>query len=167
MKERVLIIAGILVFVFVFSMPGCGKKEEPALPPKEEAVEIENDDPTSHIDEALQQAAQYLVAQMNEKGVISIKHEDKAVPSAGITALSVVALTKLKKKYDPVKKAIAKGADFLASLKKEDGGIYMDPKAAPPTYVTAVAILALSSIDKEKYKDIIKGGQDYLAGKFR
>jgi len=150
------------IMSLIFTCPGCFKKDEEK---PTGSAETAGGDLNARIKSSMNKGAEYLISKMNEDGIITVTYEGKQIPNAGITALGIVALTHVKDKSEKVEKAIEKGGEFLASLKKEDGGIYRDPKAAPPTYVTAVTILALSRIDSEKYKDIIKGGQDYLAGK--
>ena len=114
------------------------------------------------IRQSMQKGADYLLSQMNDQGVIMISYQGKSFPNAGITGLALYALTKIDNPSEKIQTILKKGAAYLASLQKESGGIYLDPKAAPPTYITSVALMALNAIDKEKYADIIHKGQGYL-----
>ena len=143
-----------LAVLLIAGFSGCLKKDEQQDGEETVQAEVPSGDLNSGISTAMKKGAEYLVSNMNDRGIISIEYEGKQVPNAGITALGIVALTHIEDKSDSIREAISKGSEFLASLKKEDGGIYLSAKAAPPTYVTAVTIMAL-----------IRNAQDYLAGK--
>jgi squalene-hopene/tetraprenyl-beta-curcumene cyclase len=80
--------------------------------------------------------------------------------NVGVTSFVVMAYMKSPRKYneedDPF---VRMGIEFILANVKPDGSIY---KMQPPSYNTALAILALESTKNDKYKDIIKNAQDYL-----
>jgi squalene-hopene/tetraprenyl-beta-curcumene cyclase len=55
--------------------------------------------------------------------------------------------------------AVSKGAKFILSYVKSDGGIY---DATLPTYNTAICLSTLSRLDLPEAKAAIKGAQDFL-----
>ena len=82
--------------------------------------------------------------------------------NAGITSLVVMAYMKSPRKYnegdDPF---VRKGIEFIMKNVRPDGSIY---KEHPPSYNTALAILALESTRNPRYKETIKKAQDFLIG---
>lgn len=80
--------------------------------------------------------------------------------NVGITSLVVMAYVKSPRNYneedDPF---VRKGLAFIMKNVRPDGSIYKDH---PPSYNTALAILALESTKNPKYKETIKKAQDYL-----
>lgn len=82
--------------------------------------------------------------------------------NVGVTSLAVMAFMKSYRAYneedDPF---VRRGIEFILNNVKPDGSIY---KEHPPSYNTALAILALETTKNPKYKEIIKKAQDYLIG---
>lgn len=80
--------------------------------------------------------------------------------NVGVTSLVVTAYTKSPRKYneedDPF---VRRGVEFILENVQEDGSIY---KQHPPSYNTALAILALESTKNPKYEEIIKNAQAFL-----
>lgn len=80
--------------------------------------------------------------------------------NVGVTSLVVMAYIKSPRQYneddDPF---VRRGLEFILENIKPDGSIY---KQHPPSYNTALAILALTSTNNPKYKEIIKKAQDFL-----
>ncbi|MFN3202239.1 MAG: prenyltransferase/squalene oxidase repeat-containing protein [Bradymonadia bacterium] len=79
----------------------------------------------------------------------------------GLTSMVLTAFARSHRKYGYADGPyISRAADWLVSQSRADGAISGD---ATPTYNTALAIIALHAVDKVKFKDQIKRGQDFLA----
>lgn len=109
------------------------------------------------IDIQIEKGVKYLLTKANEDGSMGNKSE----PNVGITGIILASISKTKWK-DTYRQHLDKAADFI--LKEKDtsnnsyGGIFMKLS----NYFTSVAILALASLDKEKYKDEITKTSKYL-----
>lgn len=160
-KKMMIYMLIILCSLIVFE--GCWKKTQESSS-IEKSISNEKGSLKERINTSITKGMDYLLSQQGQDGVFFVEFEGNKIPDAGITALSVVALAGMKNKDEKIKFAVQKGAEYLAALQKPDGGIYLSKEAAPPTYITAVAILVLDTVDREKYKDIIKKAQNYLVG---
>jgi len=109
-------------------------------------------------------AADWVVSQQGSDGAWKHGPPGKETPSAAYTSLIVSALARAPKEFRAqYQSAIDKGAALLVSKRNEDGSFGEGPTGAfLKTYTTAIAILALSSVDREKYADAVRGGQAYL-----
>lgn len=80
--------------------------------------------------------------------------------NVGVTSLVVMAYVNSPRRYneedDPF---VRKGIEFILENVKPDGSIYKDH---PPSYNTALAILALASTKNPKYKEIIRKANEFL-----
>ncbi|MCD6460072.1 terpene cyclase/mutase family protein [bacterium] len=78
----------------------------------------------------------------------------------GVTAIVLRAFAGSPKKYTKNDGMLMKvSAKYLISLQHGDGSIY-DKEL--PNYITANTIIALSALDSEKYKEVIKKAQSFL-----
>jgi len=81
---------------------------------------------------------------------------------AGITGLAATAI--LKKpgaEGKPVEPYVRKALDYLASLAKDDGGIYIRDT---PNYYTAVGMVALNASGDPKYDPLLEKSRAFLVG---
>lgn len=112
------------------------------------------------LETAYTSAADWLVSQQDKSGA----WKQGPGPSVAFTSLAVTALARapkdLRAKYDG---PISRGAEFVASKRNSDGSFGEGPTGAfLKSYTTALAIMALSAVDREKYGDHVRGGQAYL-----
>ncbi|MFH1708524.1 MAG: prenyltransferase/squalene oxidase repeat-containing protein [Planctomycetota bacterium] len=141
----------------------CGKvAQAPPAPPAPVASVATDADLTARVDGSIVKGVAFLMTQLDESGVCMVEYEGKKFPEAGVTGLVILALTNAPDPDEKVKAAIQKGAAFLAAAQKEDGGVYLDPKDAPATYVTSVAIMVLNTVDKAQYAPVIAKAQTFL-----
>ncbi|MBI4833246.1 MAG: terpene cyclase/mutase family protein [Planctomycetes bacterium] len=85
-------------------------------------------------------------------------------PDVAFTALAIISVGKAPQKYrETYKSQIEKGIKYLLDHVNENGEV-IDSETPPTyaTYKTSLAIVALVTIDKEKYKDSINKAMDYL-----
>lgn len=116
------------------------------------------------LETAYSNAADWLVSQQDKSGAWLQGPPDQKSPSVSYTAIIVTALARapkdLRAKYQ---KSVDAGAAFIVSKKNEDGSFGEGPSGAfLKTYATAVALMALAAVDREKYADPIRGAQAYL-----
>lgn len=110
-------------------------------------------------------AADKLVAMQDDKGAWKMGPEGKQAPSPSSTALIVASLAQapeaIREKH---KAATAKGLGFILSKKNPDGSFGEGPTGAfLKTYTTALALVALSSVERtDAVADAIRGAQAYL-----
>jgi len=110
-------------------------------------------------------AADALVARQDESGAWRASVLGKADPSVAYTALVVKALLgaprDLRAKY---KAAAEKGLAWTLSRQNRDGSFGEGPDGAfLKTYTTAVALMAVSSVERtDRITDAIRGAQAYL-----
>lgn len=106
-------------------------------------------------------ASQWLISKQGDEGA----WKAGGYPSTAYTALCVYALAgapeELRKGYDA---AIDKGIKFLLSKVDDDGSI-AEADGTYRSYATSLSLMAMSTANKEKYREEIKKAQDYLTGK--
>jgi squalene-hopene/tetraprenyl-beta-curcumene cyclase len=110
---------------------------------------------------AAKKAAEFVVKRQNPDGGFGEK-EGKPFSMVGYTGLVVAGLVETgtaPKDGEAVKKAVA----FILSKRLEDGSI-CSKELGVQSYETAIAIMALAAVDKDKYKAEIKKAADYLMG---
>ncbi len=108
---------------------------------------------------AYTRAGDWLVSGQSGNGAWLAGPPGRQGRSVAYTALAVDALSRapeeLRERY---RKAVVKGADWIVSRRNEDGSFGEGPTGAfLKTYVTAVALMALHSVDREKHGDAIRG----------
>lgn len=109
-------------------------------------------------------AADWLVGQQDSAGAWQMGPPGKTEPSPSYTALIVTSLANapkpLRETYRPV---ALKGAAFLAGKANVDGS-FGEGKSGSfmKTYTTALTLMALATVDREKHADRIRGAQAYL-----
>lgn len=118
--------------------------------------------PPAPLDPKLEKAAREAV----DKGIEFLKKQQAANGSygdhVGLTGMALNAFATSPHHYDA--KAgpfVAKAVEWMVAQQKPNGSITGD---ATPTYNTALAVLALSHLDKAAYAKPIAEGQKYLAG---
>ncbi|PCJ58316.1 MAG: hypothetical protein COA79_13745 [Planctomycetota bacterium] len=118
-----------------------------------------NEKAIKEIDQQIEKGVKYLMTRANKDGSIGNPKQ----PNPGITGLIVaaVAKTSLKGKY---KKDLISAADFILKTKNPKDHSYGKNFIQFSNYFTSVALLAFTSLDKEKYKEEIKNTQNYLKG---
>ena len=79
----------------------------------------------------------------------------------GITAIAAVAL--LDSGLTPDDPAVARALDYIVSNAKPDGGIY-GAGSNHRNYETALALMALSRVDGDRFARAIEGGRAFLKG---
>jgi len=109
-------------------------------------------------------AADWLLTAQDASGCWKVGPEGKQDPSPAFTAIIVTALANgpkdLRGKY---KDAVGKGIAFLESKVNADGS-FGEGKSNTfvKTYSTALCLMALATVDREKHADKIRGAQAYL-----
>src|SRR5204862_8175062 len=79
---------------------------------------------------------------------------------AGITALALAAVVRTSHRLgQPLPGYVDAGLDWLVSLQKPDGAIYLNQLAV---YVTSSSVLALTEAGRAKDKDAIAKATSYL-----
>jgi squalene-hopene/tetraprenyl-beta-curcumene cyclase len=111
------------------------------------------------IDAQIEKGVKYLMTKANEDGSIG----NKAEPNPGITGLIVSSVSKTKLK-EANRAKLDKAVDFILAGKDPKNNSYSGGQPKLSNYFTSVAIMALSSLDKEKYKAEIAKTTDYLKG---
>jgi len=109
-------------------------------------------------------AFQQKVKKSIDRGMRWLRHNQQENGSwsenVGVTSLVLMAYMKSPRKYneedDPF---VRMGIEFILENVKPDGSIY---KMHPPSYNTALAVLALESTKNPKYREITKKAQDFL-----
>jgi squalene-hopene/tetraprenyl-beta-curcumene cyclase len=102
--------------------------------------------------EALAHGAAYIMAQQNVDGSFDA--------NPGVTGIAAAALLRQTGKDRAGQaKALGKTLDYLASMAKPDGGIYVQQI---PHYITAVSVSALAAAGRPQDKRIIERGRQYL-----
>ena len=144
----------VLTGALYLAIPGIGSFTSLSAQDKKEnayAAEI------ADIDAQIEKGVKYLMTKANEDGSIG----NKAEPNPGITGLAVAAICKTKWK-DANRAKLDKAADFILKGKDAKDNSYSGGQPKLSNYFTSVAIMALSSLDKEKYKDEIAKTSTYL-----
>lgn len=111
------------------------------------------------IDAQIEKGVKYLLSRANADGSIG----DKDKPNPGITGLIIAAISKTSLK-DANRASLDKAIAFLTKDKDSSNGSYGLAMPKLSNYYTSVAILALASLDKEKYKKEIEQTMNYLKG---
>jgi squalene-hopene/tetraprenyl-beta-curcumene cyclase len=151
----------VLVLGSLAILAGCGGEDEarppkPPKPPAGETGKVEVSPKT--VRAAAGKAAGFLVSKQNADGSFG-----EMGPSVGMTGLAVLALAETGAGGEPAKKAVEKAVAWMLKHKQPDGGVYV--KGQPfNSYETSITVLALTSVDRAKYKDVIDGGVKYLKG---
>lgn len=107
--------------------------------------------------------ATWLVAQQQEGGAWA---DQAGKADVGLTGLAVAALAGAPAELRaPYQTAIDKGCKYLLAGVQTNGAI-IDPGKMPPlsNYKTAIAVLALVSADRDRYKDAILKARGFLEG---
>lgn len=109
------------------------------------------------IDEMVEKGVKYLLTQVQANGSIGSKDQ----PNPGVTGLIVAAIAGSTQK-DKSAKEIDAALQFILKTKNPKDNSYGRENMAFSNYFTSVAIMALSAVDKEKYKAEIEGTKNYL-----
>lgn len=150
----------ILLLALIGSGCDAGASPPAAAPPAAKA-----DDLGRRLADAYTAAADWLAGQQDASGAWLMGPPGKQAPSPAYTGLIATAFANapdaLKAKYKPhVQKATA----FLLSKANEDGSVGEGSSGAfLKTYATAIALMALSSVERtDKVASAIRGAQAYL-----
>jgi len=116
------------------------------------------------LEAAYTSAGDWLGSQQDGGGAWKQGPPGREQPSVAFTGLVVTALARAPKELRARYQAsIDKGAAFIVSKRNEDGSFGEGPTGAfLKTYATAVALMALSATDREKFAEPIRGAQAYL-----
>jgi len=108
------------------------------------------------IKDAIDSGLRYLRSRQTAEGRWQVMGHD----DPGITALAVTAFLKSPRKYSAEDGPFIRlPLEYLASLAKEDGGIYDRGLA---NYVTCVSVLAMEASGDTKYRPLIERAKDFL-----
>ena len=110
--------------------------------------------------EAAKKATAYLLAQQNENGTFG---KSGGAHQPGMVGLVLKALEDSPEKLRETNPAIAKAAKHIISLAQPNGAIG-DPKLGLENYNTAIAILALTSLENPAYKPVLDNAKKYILG---
>jgi squalene-hopene/tetraprenyl-beta-curcumene cyclase len=110
---------------------------------------------------AVRKGAEFLVKQQNPDGGFGQK-DGKPFSMVGYTGMVVAGLVESGAAARD-SEAVTKGVAFILSKKQDDGSICMK-ELGFQSYETSIAIMALSAVDREKYKAEIKKAADYIMG---
>ena len=116
-------------------------------------------DLAKRLTETWSKAADWLVGQQDAAGAWQTGPAGKTEPNSAYTALIVTSLANapksLREKYKP---SVDKGVSFLAGKANPDGSFGVGPSGSfMKTYTTALALMALATVDREKHADKIRG----------
>jgi squalene-hopene/tetraprenyl-beta-curcumene cyclase len=114
---------------------------------------------------AHQKALDYIAAQQKTEGdlaggwAVKIPNKDE-VPDLGVSGLCTYALAKApdRAKYQA---NIERAAAYILKQSQPDGS-FCDPGGILKNYKTSIAVIALTAIDAEKYKDRVIQARDYI-----
>jgi hypothetical protein len=114
--------------------------------------------------ETWSKAADWLASQQDAAGAWQMGPAGKTEPSSAYTALIVASLANapksVREKYKP---AVDKGIAYLVGRVNADGSFGEGKTGAfMKTYTTALALMALATVDRDKHADKIRGAQAYL-----
>jgi squalene-hopene/tetraprenyl-beta-curcumene cyclase len=124
----------------------------------------QGDDLGKRLRETWTSAADWLVTQQDASGAWKMSAGGQQAPSPAYTGLIITSLAngpaELRGRYkEPLEKALA----YLVSKANEDGSFGEGPTGTfMKTYTTGIALMALGSVDREKYARQIRGAQAYL-----
>lgn len=110
-------------------------------------------------------AADGLLAQQDASGAWSVRYPDRSAPSVAYTGLIVRSLAEAPEPLRPLyKAAVEKGARYILSRANLDGSFGEGERGAfLKTYTTAIALMALSSVERtDRTAAAIRGAQEYL-----
>jgi squalene-hopene/tetraprenyl-beta-curcumene cyclase len=115
--------------------------------------------------EMLEKGVQFLVTHQNADGSFGGGPPGAKPGDIGITALVVKSLVEFKTDNAELQKKIAGALDkAIASVlpQQQKDGSFTEPRSGLATYRTALAVMALVAVDKEKYKDQIAAAKKWL-----
>jgi squalene-hopene/tetraprenyl-beta-curcumene cyclase len=148
--SKMCIVAGAII------LTNAGLGFAPALQAQEKAENSFKAD-IADIDAQIEKGVKYLISRANEDGSIGAKE----APNPGITGLAVLAVCKTSLK-NANRATLDKAADFILKGKDPKDNSYGGAFKKLSNYFTSVAIMALASLDKEKYKDEVAKTTTYL-----
>jgi len=149
-KTRLLIVVVILFPIVLAADPAAG--------PGEAATRIGSlpDPLRSRVKSAVDRGLRYLRGLQTPEGHWQIQGHD----DPGATALAITAFLKSPRKYTSEDGPfIRQPLEYLASMAREDGGIYGRGLA---NYVTCVSVMALEASGEAKYEPLIARARDFL-----
>jgi squalene-hopene/tetraprenyl-beta-curcumene cyclase len=116
------------------------------------------------LEQTFEKGLVWLMKRQQDNGAWATMPEAGSQPDIAFTSLALISVGKAPLKYrETYKDRIEKGIKYILNHVQENGAAIDSEK--PPTYgtyKTSLAIVALATIDKEKYKDSIKKAMDYL-----
>ena len=151
----------ILAYAAFALLAACGKEAPPASASSSPPTP---DDLGTRLRETWTSAADWMVTQQDASGAWKMSAGGQQVPSPSYTGLIITSLANapadLRPRYQaPMDKAVA----CLVSKANDDGSFGEGPTGAfMKTYTTGIALMALGSVDREKYARQIRGAQSYL-----
>ena len=153
--STVLIMTGLALSVLVG--PGCSRPQEPV-----ETQPLKHEEKAPSAEKAIDRGLRFLERYQKADG--AYRSSDKAnIPiDIGITGLVVKALTGSPRGYREADGPfVSKAVQFLLSHQAQDGGIRGKMLG---TYTTAIAVVALKSLQNPKYDGNIARAVKYLKG---
>jgi len=116
---------------------------------------------------SLQRATEYLRTRQNPDGgygpISGPAARVEGSSDVGITSLVLYALARQPTRYKAIDGPfISRAVDFLLERQQPDGGIYDPRDPVLKNYRTSVAILALSAIDPELYREPIERARRFV-----
>ena len=115
--------------------------------------------PAARAEKAQADGAAWLLKQQQPDGSFAV--HPKMAGEVGVSALAIAALAKSGHAQSP---EVEKGVAFLLKNAHPDGSIWNDDGQGLYNYRTSVSIMALTAVDRVKYAEAIRKGQDFIAG---
>jgi len=110
--------------------------------------------------DSIRRGIEYLRVQQEPDGEFSAGVLD---PKPAFTALVVDAAVRSPEGLDEKTPWVARAVKAIVSQQQPDGGIYT-PILGMENYCTAVSIMALARVDRQKYATVIEKARDYQLG---
>ncbi|OHB75732.1 MAG: hypothetical protein A2Z34_06090 [Planctomycetes bacterium RBG_16_59_8] len=146
----------MLVPTFLFLSLACEGQEGGGSPATPSSSSLQQ-----RVNASFEKGSDWIVSRQNKEGA----WESRGYPSNAYTAMCLYAIADapgdLKKKYLP---AIEKGVAFLLPKIESDGSL-AEADGTYRTYATSLMLMALGTIDRQKYAAQIKKAQEHLVGR--
>jgi squalene-hopene/tetraprenyl-beta-curcumene cyclase len=159
-----LFMTGLLLSLLF--APACNRQD--TTPPADNEADISLFDFHDSIGEAHRATAaqlitggiDFLLSRRDDDGGWSIIMGDQHVNRPAMTAMAIKAMLQ-DPRFNLESPEVARAFDVLLSFQQEDGGIYT-PGEGTANYSTAIAVMALSAADDDRYANAIASAVAYL-----